>query len=192
MLEINPQATRKSSSDWYRTVAGTTAERENKAIGVEEILVYPHQQTQAVVKSGAIARVWVKTVIGGFELSVFRGKKDPNTLRLVQPQREYQELENGVQVTKYADYYSLNEQVRAQVLRHVESMCVNTGTGEVQQAPAQTDASAILGGLSPEQLQALMAILGGGQAQAQAQPQAQAQTAPAGGFDAGKVDDIQF
>lgn len=191
MLNINPQATRQSSSDWYMHVEGTTAEKANAAIGVEDIIVRPHQQTKAVIESGAIARVWVKTVVGGFELSVFRGKKDPNTLRLVQPQREYMELENGVQVKKYADYYVLNEKVRAQVLRHVHAMCVNTETGETQaQAPAQ-DASALLGQLSAEQVQQLMAILGGGQ-QAQAQAPASAPAQGTQSFDAGVVGDLKF
>lgn len=188
MLNINPESTRKASSDWYQHVEGVTTEKSNPAIGVTEIMVYPHQQTKAVIESGALARVWVKTPIGGFEASVFRGKKDPNTVRLVQPQREYFEMENGVQVKKYADYYVLDEKVRAQILSHVHSLCVNTQTGEVAQQPAQqsADIASILGGMSPEQLQQLQAILGG---QAQAQPQAQAQSQA---FNAGGLADIKF
>lgn len=177
MLQINPQATRQASADWYRTVEGVTSESSNKAIGIESMNVFPTKQTDKAIASGALANVRVKTAIGWFDVSVFRGKKDPNTVRLVQPQREYMEMENGVQVKKYQDYFVLTEQVRAQILRHVESLCVNTDTGEVAkaQAPAQADVSAVLGAMSPEQLQQLVALLGGAGAQAQAQPQAQFQ-----------------
>lgn len=107
------------SADWYRhDIENVTSMSSNAVLGIDYISVQG-PTTQAQVDAGIIAQVYVRTTVGSFPATVFRGKKNPGTLYLQLPFRTYEE--NGEK--KRVEHFELTTAVRAQILRHVESKC---------------------------------------------------------------------
>lgn len=159
---------------WYLEDQNSTAEASNAKLGIENI-VLTKATTQAQIDAGAIGQVALHTTIGSFYMTAFRGKKDPGSVRLALPTRQYIDKDG---VKQNQEQYSLRSAVRAQILKFVHSKCKEAQVA--QQAPvAQAEANpalAALAGLDAETIAKLLAVLGvSGGAGAQAQPQAQAQ-----------------
>ena len=162
---------------WYLEDQHSTAEASNASLGIENIVLTP-ATTQAQLNAGAIGQVALHTTIGSFYMTAFRGKKDPGSVRLALPTRQYVDKDG---VTQNQEQYSLRSAVRAQILKFVHSKCKEAEVAK--QAPvAQAQANPALqalAGVDPAVLMQLVTALGlggaGAQAQAQAQPQAQAQ-----------------
>lgn len=166
---------------WYLQDEKSTDASSNADLGIENIVIVP-ASSEAQAEQGVIGQVQLHTVIGSFYFSAFRGKKDPNSVRLVFPSRDY--VENGEK--KYREEYRLNQSVRAQVLKHVHSKCKQASVQQQAQAQAQAQtqanpALAALAGLDAETIAKLLAVLGAGGAPAQTQQAEVQQTVQATG-----------
>ena len=162
---------------WYLEDQHSTAEASNASLGIENIVLTP-ATTQAQLDAGAIGQVALHTTIGSFYMTAFRGKKDPGSVRLALPTRQYIDKDG---VKQNQEQYSLRSAVRAQILKFVHSKCKEAEVAKqepVAQAQAQANpALAALAGLDAETIAKLLAVLGAsGGAGAVAQPQAQAQS----------------
>lgn len=163
---------------WYLEDQNSTAEASNAKLGIENI-VLTKATTQAQIDAGAIGQVALHTTIGSFYMTAFRGKKDPGSVRLALPTRQYIDKDG---VKQNQEQYSLRPAIRAQILKFVHSKCKEAQVA--QQAPAghaqaqANPALAALAGLDAETIAKLLAVLGasgGAGAQAQSQEQAQSQ-----------------
>lgn len=159
---------------WYLEDQNSTAEASNAKLGIENI-VLTKATTQAQIDAGAIGQVALHTTIGSFYMTAFRGKKDPGSVRLALPTRQYIDKDG---IKQNQEQYSLRPAIRAQILKYVHSKCKEAEVAK-QEPVAQAQANpalAALAGLDAETIAKLLAVLGvSGGAGAQAQPQAQAQ-----------------
>lgn len=151
MLQINTNVQQDGTGRlWYLSDAKgldkVTDKDSNADLGIISMKVTAGA-SEAQQKSGVVANVFLSTVIGGINVSVFRND-DGESLRLAVPQDSYKE--NGE--TKYSDILSLVRPIRAQVLRHVHKLCEASAQAPAPQAPvAQPQAQvAPQGGMDAE------------------------------------------
>lgn len=163
--------------DWYmantENLKEVTSASSNPALGILSMTV--SGPTGNGEKARVVARVEVETPVGWFDVTVFHAKEDASNLYTSIDSRGY-EKEDGTK--GYREALRLKVPAKAQILRHVRSLCEESAS----QAQAQTQAVAqpqaqaqAIPGMTPElfaQFQAFMQM----QQQAQA-PVAQAQGA---------------
>lgn len=136
MLQINTNVQQEGTGRlWYLSDAKgldkVTDKDSNADLGIISMKVTA-AHSEAQKKQGVVANVFLNTVVGGINVSVFRND-DGESLRLVVPQDSYEE--NGEK--KYSDILSIVRPIRAQILRHVHKLCEASA-----QAPAQAQAPA--------------------------------------------------
>ncbi len=134
MLQINTNVQQEGTGRlWYLSDAkgldDVTDKDSNAKLGIISMKVTA-AHSEAQKKQGVVANVFLNTIVGGINVSVFRND-DGHSLRLVVPQDSYKE--NGE--TKYSDILSIVRPIRAQILRHVHKLCEASA-----QAPAQAQA----------------------------------------------------
>lgn len=148
--------------DWYMAntanLAHVTAESSNKEVGILKMTVRAPKGDAK--KARVVAHVEVESILGWFNVTVFHSKDDASNLYLAVDSRKYVDEQGKEQ---YFESIRLKPDAKAQILRHVRSLCGETETQAVAQPQAQTPA-----GIDPAlfaQFQAFIAM----QAQAQQQ-----------------------
>lgn len=163
--------TEGKGKDWYMTNSAglekVTDKASNLELGIIGMTV--KAPTGNAPASGVVAQVEVNSVLGWFDVTVFHAKNDASNLYVSVDSREYKKADG---TPGYDEAIRLKREAKAQILRHVRSLCKDEAPAQAQ---VQTQAVAPAG-IDPAmfaQFQAFMAM----QAQAQQAPVAQAQGA---------------
>lgn len=163
--------------DWYmannENLKEVTSASSNPALGILSMTV--SGPTGNGEKARVVARVEVETPVGWFDVTVFHAKDDASNLYTAIDSRGY-DKEDGTK--GYREALRLKVPAKAQILRHVRSLCEES----VSQAQAQTQAVAqpqaqAVQGIDPVMFAQYQAFVAMQQQQQQAQPVAQAQGA---------------
>lgn len=159
MLQLNTNVQEAGTGPrWYlsneKGLDNITDKSSNPEIGIVSMKVTA--ATGKGPEAGAVAQVWLTTVVGSMQVSVFR-VKGQDALRLVVPQDKY--VKDGEDA--YSDIFQLVRPVRAQILRHVHKLCEATPEPKAEVAPAaqaQTQAPAGMDAATLAMFQQFMAF----------------------------------
>lgn len=161
--------------DWYMAntanLAHVTAESSNKEVGILKMSVRAPKGDAK--KARVVAHVEVESILGWFNVTVFHSKDDASNLYLAVDSRKYVDEQGKDQ---YFESIRLKPDAKAQILRHVRSLCGEAETQAVAQPQAQAQTPAGIDPAMFAQFQAFMAMqqqqqgTGAVQASAPAQP----------------------
>jgi hypothetical protein len=134
-----------NTPDWYRhdteNLSGVTNLPANKALGLDDILVFTPSDAQA--SNGMVCATILKTLVGDIRATVYQSKNSPGTVYLRPPQSR-EEKEDGEIV--YHDEVKMPSKLVAQVLRYIETQ-VNFVDEEANQS--QEDLAGVGAGANP-------------------------------------------
>lgn len=158
--------------DWYMSSSydsqGVTSASSNPELGILKMTV--KAPSAEAKKARVVAQLEIETQAGWFNASVFHAKEDASNLYLAVDSRKVA----GDGEDKYYESIRIKVATKAQILRHVRSLCGEAETQAVAQAQPQAQAQVSIDPAMFAQFQAFMAM----QAQAQQQGAVQA-SAPA-------------
>lgn len=106
------------ANKWYLNTEVPTSPK-NKSLGLLNIRVYKANENQA--QYGIVCNCILELVCGHITVTVGRSKNDPNLLYVAAPgQSKYMDQNTGE--VKYYENVLLNFELKAQVLKYIESL----------------------------------------------------------------------
>lgn len=144
MLKLDTNGQEGTGRKWYlsneKGLDDVTDKSSNANLGIISMKVTA-PTTEKSSTAGVVAHVYLTSIIGSIQVSVFRND-DGDSLRLVVPQDKYEK--DGKDA--YSDILKFSRPVKAQILRHVHTLCkADAEKPAVAQAQAQAQVSAPAG-----------------------------------------------